>query len=294
MKIIDFIGIGAARSGTTWISQCLSEHPQIFLPEISKEVNFFNTPTWGGLHKDFTSEFYKGIEWYYSQFNNLKPRQIQGEFSVSYLPDPKAAQRIYEYFPHVKILGVFRNPAKAVYSMYTFLKSSVKSPVPKTFQEVVKTEHPLMKQYLYYEHVKKFLDLFPKKQMHFMILENFINDRSMELRKLYAFLGVDTTFVPQSLNKRINPAFAPRFNTLRDTCTRLLKMGEKLLPATAYQRYLAGNRKLYRLYTLLNTRSKSYEPLGEKEKRILTAYYMNDIEKFEKVMGLNVDAWKYV
>ena len=26
---IAFIGIGAAKAGTTWLAQCLSEHPQI-------------------------------------------------------------------------------------------------------------------------------------------------------------------------------------------------------------------------------------------------------------------------
>ena len=29
---IDFIGIGAPRSASTWLSQCLYEHPQISFP----------------------------------------------------------------------------------------------------------------------------------------------------------------------------------------------------------------------------------------------------------------------
>ncbi len=40
---IDFIGIGATKSGTTWIAQCLKEHPQICGSSI-KEINFFNIP----------------------------------------------------------------------------------------------------------------------------------------------------------------------------------------------------------------------------------------------------------
>ena len=30
---LDFLGIGAARCGTTWLARALQEHPQVFLPE---------------------------------------------------------------------------------------------------------------------------------------------------------------------------------------------------------------------------------------------------------------------
>jgi len=36
----DFLGIGAARSGTTWISQNLTSHPDIWIPRI-KELHYF-------------------------------------------------------------------------------------------------------------------------------------------------------------------------------------------------------------------------------------------------------------
>ncbi len=36
---IDFIGVGAPKCGTTWVAQCLSEHPQICLSK-PKEINF--------------------------------------------------------------------------------------------------------------------------------------------------------------------------------------------------------------------------------------------------------------
>lgn len=37
----DFLGIGATRSGTTWLDQNLRHHPQIFLPPI-KELHYFD------------------------------------------------------------------------------------------------------------------------------------------------------------------------------------------------------------------------------------------------------------
>jgi len=37
---LDFVGVGAARCGTTWISSTLSQHPSIFIPR--KELHYFN------------------------------------------------------------------------------------------------------------------------------------------------------------------------------------------------------------------------------------------------------------
>jgi len=36
----DFIGVGMAKCGSTWVTQILQEHPDIFIPE-KKELNFF-------------------------------------------------------------------------------------------------------------------------------------------------------------------------------------------------------------------------------------------------------------
>jgi hypothetical protein len=38
---LDFVGTGAARSGTSWIARCLRERPRIFLPP-KKESHYFN------------------------------------------------------------------------------------------------------------------------------------------------------------------------------------------------------------------------------------------------------------
>ena len=50
-----FLGIGAARTGTTWLSHCLSKHSQVYIPPI-KEFAYF-----GGYAQfwlDVASELY--------------------------------------------------------------------------------------------------------------------------------------------------------------------------------------------------------------------------------------------
>ena len=51
----NFLVIGAQRAGTTWLYECLREHPEIFLPE-TKELHYF----------DLNHE--KGDEWYFQHF----------------------------------------------------------------------------------------------------------------------------------------------------------------------------------------------------------------------------------
>ena len=49
--MVDFIGIGAQKAGTSWVYACLYEHPEICAP--IKEIHFFSR-----------SRFTKGREWY--------------------------------------------------------------------------------------------------------------------------------------------------------------------------------------------------------------------------------------
>ena len=38
---IDFLGIGAQKSGTTWLSEHLKPHPGVFIPEV-KELHYWD------------------------------------------------------------------------------------------------------------------------------------------------------------------------------------------------------------------------------------------------------------
>ncbi|MTH78970.1 sulfotransferase family protein [Paracoccus aestuariivivens] len=54
----DFLGIGAQKAGTTWLSQMLSQHPEIWTPPF-KEVQFFNYR--------FVEEHRKWLPWHYKR-----------------------------------------------------------------------------------------------------------------------------------------------------------------------------------------------------------------------------------
>ena len=53
----NFIGIGAQRAATTWLYQCLKEHPEVYVPDV-KEIHFFD------------ENYDKPLAWYLSFFEN--------------------------------------------------------------------------------------------------------------------------------------------------------------------------------------------------------------------------------
>ncbi len=87
---IDFIGIGAAKSGTTWLFHCLGQHPQICLSE-PKEINYFNQR---GSFRNFNKNHTKPFSWYINHFRHCQANKIKGEFSPIYLYDEIAPSRI--------------------------------------------------------------------------------------------------------------------------------------------------------------------------------------------------------
>ena len=70
---IDFIGIGAPKSGTTWLADCLRRHPQIFVPE-QKELMYFN-PYQNAYDPIDNYRYGKPLQWYHDFFKAHQSRQ---------------------------------------------------------------------------------------------------------------------------------------------------------------------------------------------------------------------------
>ena len=63
-----FIGIGAQRTGTSWLYACMYEHPQVCMPR--KEINFFSRER----------NWKRGYEWYERVFAECPADAVVGEF----------------------------------------------------------------------------------------------------------------------------------------------------------------------------------------------------------------------
>ncbi len=193
----NFLGIGAQRAATTWLFECLREHPEIYLPP-QKEIHFFD------------ENFDKGLEWYESFFNAVTTEKAIGEITPNYYHLPHALQRIKEVLPDVKLILSLRHPLERAYSAYKLLHEYY-ADKGVSFEEAFKEGSYLLDLSLYSKHLENIFKLFPRSQVHIIIYDDILSDPLHVVRKLYSFLGVSIDFVPQAVFDRYNRIIFPRF-----------------------------------------------------------------------------------
>ena len=164
---LDFVGIGAPKAATTWIAQCLMEHPNICFPKNIKEMHFFNKRhiAYGNSVQNKNYET-KGFNWFKSRFNHCKKNSKKGEFSVSYLSCPAACKRIKKHFPKAKIIVSLRNPIDRVYSAYLYGKRY--GDYKDSFEQTIKKDKYLLEKGLYGKYLPNYLKNFKEVKIIFV------------------------------------------------------------------------------------------------------------------------------
>lgn len=106
----NFIIVGAAKSGTTFLYHYLKSNPDIFLPDF-KEPHYFAS------NHSFNFDTITKIDDYRELFKNQNAVAI-GEASTAYLYYSDVPERIYSEIPNCKIIAVLRDPKERALSMW--------------------------------------------------------------------------------------------------------------------------------------------------------------------------------
>lgn len=194
MRRPDFIVVGARRCGTTWLHQCLKEHPGLTLPSATKELFFFDR-YWD-----------RGVAWYERYFRDCPADRVCGEVSPSYFNAPLAPTRIRSLLPQVKLVFALRSPLERVVSLHRHLQLS--GDIRISLRDALEVHPELVDEGYYAKHLGRFRDVFERDRMFVLIQENVGPDAG--LAPLFAFLGVADDFHPPSLDAKINPARVAR------------------------------------------------------------------------------------
>src|SRR5206468_3218464 len=107
-----FIIAGAPRSGTTWLYELLSRHPDIYMAKpVRPEPKFF-------LADDL---YARGLQYYFDTwFAGAASFRAAGEKTTNYLESVAAASRIHANLPHVQLVFILREPARRAYSNWAW------------------------------------------------------------------------------------------------------------------------------------------------------------------------------
>jgi Sulfotransferase domain len=282
MPQIDFIGIGAPKCGTTWLSAQLEAHPEIgFAPD--KEVYYFADTIARRMAGQELRCFGRGVDWYHKQFPAVTGAiKSRGEFCPAYLYSEEAAARIAAYRPDIKLLVCLRPPAEMIYSWYWYGRNAVIASLPESFEEMMK--NPFLRDLgCFARHLRPYLDRFPAKNILVVQFDAIRRDPDRVRRCVYEFLGVAADFKPQ-LEAGKNEARAPRFPMLQSAAQGLyaglsaVPGVDKLLKSPAVAKMLQDT------YHRLNTTARKYEPLTAEERRKWEVYYAADQEELSRLL----------
>src|SRR3989344_4288452 len=171
--VIDFIGIGAPKSGTSWVAEILAAHPQICM-SVFKETSFFCG------EQPFV----------HNRLLRYQGNNIQGEFSVNYMVDENSAAKIFSHFPNVTLIAVLRNPIDRMISDYRY-RRFMRKEESRPLEEILKEDEFIVRCGMYSEQLGRYFRLFPKENIKILIYEEVVADPRSTIKNLYSFLGVD-------------------------------------------------------------------------------------------------------
>ena len=262
--MINFIGVGAQKSATSWVYACLYEHPQICAP--IKEIHFFSRP-----------RYEKGTEWYESHFNKCENGKRTGEFSTSYLYSLDAPERIKSCYPEVKFIAMLRNPITRAYSQYRNAIKAGEITEEETFESYAQKEVSVLEQGKYAEQLARYYALFKKEQILVLIQEDIDADPGAFMKRIYAFLGVDTSFVPTMLHTPVNVGRTPKHVFIERTMHHVAEFLRKI----GFDKFVWAIRKLGLpdIVRGFNTKVGAKRDTPTYDKEALARYFRDDARK---------------
>ena len=287
---LKFIGIGAYKCGTTWLAQCLREHPDICIPRI-KEVEFFSKKFKNGGF--VYSHYDKGTDWYEKQFDECEDNvSCMGEFSNAYLYDKDSAKLIKKTLPNIKLLLCLRNPVDRAYSEYLWDKLNFKRGKYKgiIMEEIKSGDY--VEHGLYGKYIKRYLELFDLNDIHVVLFDDILHKPREVMKGVYSFLKVKP-FPPPSLMEKINPASKARIGWFTHVFDLRIKLEEKKFGVIID---LLKKAKLYNFiqnaYVKVNRAPIDKKPLTEQQRNELKDLFLDDISLTEKLLKVHLSAWK--
>ncbi len=196
-----FLGIGAAKAGSTWLYELLRTHPDVGMSERRREIHFFD-------------RFYdRGLAWYGQFFEDLDGYDVVGEFSPTYLYCEELTERISESVPSVhKLLVSLRDPVEQAFSLYGFRVRT--GDYHGSFEQFLDDRSAIhrCKHATHLERLRPWID---RGALLALVFEDAVKDVEGTKLQLANFLGVDASLFPaEAGHERLNQGYSPRFKGL--------------------------------------------------------------------------------
>ena len=189
----DFIGVGTARSGTTWWDELIHSHPAVDrAPGIPKEVHFFDR-FWDGSFSD------ADIARYHAYFARREGRSA-GEWTPGYMVDFWIPPLLRRAAPEARLLVLLRDPVERFRSGLTLTENRL------TLQWTPRAAaNGGFQRGCYADQLERVWAIFPSEQVLVLQYERCVADTAGELRRTFSFLGLEPSAVDDmDVGRRVN------------------------------------------------------------------------------------------
>jgi hypothetical protein len=237
------------------------------------------------------------IDTYYELFSDVKTESAIGEASPTYIHQPRAAERIYHYIPHVKLIAILRHPADRAFSAYMHVVRDNREQ-EHDFARALQLEDTRVAQNwgpiwhyarigYYYEHLRHYYARFPKEQIKIYLYDEFREAPHTVLRDIYHFLDVDTNFQADTQYRanvsgtHKNQFVAFFINTFFNSPNPVRFIARQLLP----------EELRWRFTTRVRNRNLVRHTIPSHIRNMLIDQFREDILKLEDLINRDLSHW---
>lgn len=291
MKTLDFIIIGAQKSGTTSLYRYLEAHPKIYMPP-DKEAPFFSE----------SEQLAKGWDWYLNEYFKGAPGDtLWGKVTPQYMAVSQVPARIKAQIPSVKLIAILRNPIDRAFSHYRMVvrrgteQRSFEGAVeqllsPSTaraaceLQGSPEDETPFYLVWGEYGRILgNYLQYFPLDQLKVVFLDDLEQRPQEVIDTVVEFLGLPAAYTPPNLGKRYHRGgVRQRYPRLKSILMRTpFKWTWRQLPKRL-------RRAVGYWYDVYNVVPDEQAEVPAYVRESLVQFYRADVNRLEELFGLRV------
>ncbi len=298
MTLPTFAVIGAARSGTTAITEAVRRHPDAFVTQ-PKEPHYFafagQPPRFTGPGDDsgINQRAVTRTDDYLALYRGGESRVARGEGSVTslYYFD-HAIPVMAELVPDLRLVVVLRDPVERAFSSFQYLRLRGRE-VEHDFLTAVSLEDRRREagwQHLwhytamsrYADALAAFVEAFGRERLCVLVYDDLAADPA-PLHEVYRHLGLDPVRAPAG--------GAPRVNTSGRSRSRLASSALHRLEGRAGVRRAARRLVPYQVRERVRGWNQQPAELTRAERTALAPRFVEDLDRTERLLGIKLPVW---
>lgn len=299
---LDFLIIGAGKSGTTSLADFVSHHPDVLMTQ-PKEPWFFDT-----------NDYHRGMTWYWQEYlGHYAGEKCVGEASSQTLFVPYAARRLKSAVPNARLIAILRNPIDRAHSDWWMkrcqnwetadfdtairenlsqLARDVDFSDPVIWQRHIDSHKHEMLYRTYIEYgyyatqLERYLACFPRDQMLIILSDDFSRNVKQTLERVWRFLEVNPSSINEGLSK-----LAPK-NVARSPLGVALARTSATTPVVSKIRQLLPEGTKNVAISLLRKLDPGKRPQMSRDiRRMLSRHYQDEMRRLGTIVGRDLSSW---